>query len=216
MHNGVYVEIHLRQSVTRVNAWLNFRDLRQLARNDYPASVIMEIKRRVVGSNEKSEDCRAKKRFLKLPYVSRTCEDYLFGWKTWWKLTTNRLSLTCHFRHQWQLASCSRSKTKSRMWKKDQLLCTACNTTRVETNTYNTNTDWENTVSQTQGTSRECVISVSSSCQSQQKTSNWIRQGQSSRYGNHGHQIESEGVVTHPQSQSRTEQAAWLTVQLRD
>jgi hypothetical protein len=44
----------------------------------------------------------------------------------------------------------------------------------------------------------------------------WIRQGQSTRYGNHGHQIESEGVVTHPQSQTRTEQAAWLTVQLRD
>jgi hypothetical protein len=43
-----------------------------------------------------------------------------------------------------------------------------------------------------------------------------VRLSQSARYGNHGHQIESQGVVTHPQSQTRTEQAAWLTVQLRD
>jgi hypothetical protein len=56
---------------------------------------------------------------------------------------------------------------------------------------------------------------VSSPCQSQQRTSDWIREDQSTRYGNHGHQIESEGVVTHPQSQTRTEKAAWLTVQLR-
>ena len=78
-----------------------------LARNEYPASVIectlkrfMEKKSRVVGSNEKSEDSRPTKRFLKLPYVSRKCEDYAFRLKSWWKLTTNRLSLTWHFRHQ--------------------------------------------------------------------------------------------------------------------
>jgi hypothetical protein len=71
-------------------------------------------------------------------------------------------------------------------------------------------------VSQTQRTSRECAITVSSACRSQQRTSDWIRQGQITRNGNHGHQIESEGVVTHPQSQARTEQVAWLTVQLRD
>jgi hypothetical protein len=71
-------------------------------------------------------------------------------------------------------------------------------------------------VSQTQRTSRECVINVSSPCRSQQRASDWIRQGQSTRYDNHGHQIESEGVVTHNQSQTRTEQAVWPTVQLRD
>ncbi len=53
-------------------------------------------------------------------------------------------------------------------------------------------------------------------CQSQQRTSDWIRKGQSTRYGNHARRIEIEGVVTHPQSQARTEQVAWLTVQLRD
>jgi hypothetical protein len=35
----------------------------------------MEKKSGVVGSNEKSEDSRLTKRFLKLPYVSRKCED---------------------------------------------------------------------------------------------------------------------------------------------
>ncbi len=33
------------------------------------------------------------------------------------------------------LVTCSRSKTKSKMWKKYQWLCTACNATRAETNT---------------------------------------------------------------------------------
>jgi hypothetical protein len=41
-----------------------------------------------------------------------------------------------------------------------------------------------------------------------------IQQGQSTRHGTHGHQIESQGVITFPQSQTRTEQAAWLTFQI--
>jgi hypothetical protein len=107
--------------------------------------------------------------------------------------------------------------TKSRIWKKDQWLCAACNATRVETNTSVRLS--EHCVTDSKNIVRMChqrVISVSSPCQSQQRPSDWIGQGQSTRYGNHGHQIESEGVVTHPQSQTRTEQAAWLTVQLRD
>ena len=59
-----------------------------LARNEYPALVIectlkrfMEKKSRVVGSNEKGENSRPTKRFLKLPYVSRKCEDYAFRLK---------------------------------------------------------------------------------------------------------------------------------------
>ncbi len=57
---------------------------------------------------------------------------------------------------------------------------------------------------------------VSSPCKSQQRTSDWIRQCQSTRYGNHGHQIESVGIVTHLQSQTRAEQEARLPVQLRN
>jgi hypothetical protein len=41
----------------------------------------MEKKCRVVGSNEKSEDSRPTKRFLKLSYVNRKCEDYAFRLK---------------------------------------------------------------------------------------------------------------------------------------
>ncbi len=59
-----------------------------MARNEYPASVIectlkrfMEKKSRVVVSNEKSEDSRPTKRFLKLSYMSRKWEDYAFRLK---------------------------------------------------------------------------------------------------------------------------------------
>jgi hypothetical protein len=94
-----------------LKTWMRFELQRLrtiLARNEYPASVIectlkrfVEKKSRVVGSNEKSEDSRPTKRFLKLPYVSRKCEDYtISAEKSWWKLTTNRLSLTWHFKHQ--------------------------------------------------------------------------------------------------------------------
>jgi hypothetical protein len=59
-----------------------------LARNEYLATDLeytlkrlMGKKSRVVGSNEKSKDSRSTKRFLKLPYVSRKCEDNGFWLK---------------------------------------------------------------------------------------------------------------------------------------
>ncbi len=77
----------------------------------------------------------------------------------------------------------------------------------VERDTYTSRR--HNTHAQGQRTSRDCVISVSSPCQSQQRTLDSIGFDKVKV-------LDTATTDTKLQSQTRTEQAAWLTVQLRD
>jgi hypothetical protein len=109
-----------------------------LARNEYPASVIgytlkkfME-KSRVVGSNEKSEDSRSTKRFLKLPYVSRKCEDYAFRLKKLVETHYEQVEFNVAFRAPMTIGSMFPFKDKVKNVEERSMVvyCLQCNTCR--------------------------------------------------------------------------------------